>query len=92
MSFHRTGGQGGTRNSPREKHCDRYLPNFNKSTSGGHSRRPRKGKRMDNPGPGSSPKDSPRKKYDAMMKKARAGIKPRQSLGNRILAGKSDVL
>ena len=93
MSFHRTGGKGGSRNSARERHADKFLPNFNKSTTGGHSRPPRKGKRVDNPGKGSKKKDTThRDRYDDMMFKARSGIKPRQSVKNRILAGKSGVL
>lgn len=92
MSYHRTGGKGGTRNSVRERHADRFLPNFNKSTSGGHTRRPLKGKRKDNP-PTSKKDQEYRQRYDDMMFKAKnAGIKPTQSALNKLLAGKSGIL
>lgn len=42
MSFHRTTGKGGTVNSSR----DAPLPNFNKSTTRGNTRPPRRGKRV----------------------------------------------
>jgi hypothetical protein len=87
MSYHRTGGKGGTRNSPRERHADRFLPNFNKSTSGGHSRKPSKGRRMDNPGKGSKPKDTPEQRYKRMM----GGQKMRRTGLDRALSGKSGI-
>ncbi len=80
MTYHRTGGKGGTRNSPRERHADRFLPNFNKSTAGGHSVAPRKGRRVDNPGKGSKPKDTPTQRYKRMME----GTPPRRNLGERL--------
>ena len=65
MTFHRTAGKGGTRNSPRERHAT-DLPNFNKSTSGGHSRTPSRGRTVHNP-PSSATKRERRQRYDNMM-------------------------
>lgn len=48
MTYHRTAGKGGTRNSPAERHPK--LPNMNKSTEAGFSRPARKGKVKLNPG------------------------------------------
>ena len=47
MSYHRTGGKGGTRNSPRERHAEDYLPNFNKKQGSGTNP---KGRVKKNPG------------------------------------------
>lgn len=47
MTFHRTAGKGGTRNSRRTKHPELSFPNFNKSTGSG---RVRQGKTQLNPG------------------------------------------
>lgn len=47
MTYHRTAGKGGTRNSPAEKHPK--LPNHNKNTVAGFSRPARKGKVKLNP-------------------------------------------
>lgn len=63
MSYHRTGGKGGTRNSARTKHIDEYAPNFNKRQGSG--RNPR-GKKQNNPA-----KRTPRERYDRMMAEAR---------------------
>lgn len=91
MTYHRTGGKGGTRNSVRERHADRFLPNFNKSTTRGHSRPARKGRRKDNP-PTSRKDTSTQERFADTMKKAReAGVKPRRTALDRILGGKSDV-
>lgn len=87
MTYHRTGGTGGTRNSPRERHADRFLPNFNKSQGSGAKR---KGKRMDNPGKGSKRKDTPKQRYDRMM----SGIPPKKTIGEHLgsrMIGKSKV-
>ena len=46
MSYHRTTGKGGTVNSSRHP----KLPNFNKSTSGGYTKKPSSGKVKKNPG------------------------------------------
>ena len=51
MTYHRTGGKGGTRNSAKERHPK--LPQHNKSTVGGFSKRPSKGKIVNNPCGGS---------------------------------------
>ena len=48
MTYNRTSGKGGTRNSKAERHPK--PPNFNKSTTGGYSRPARKGKTQLNPG------------------------------------------
>lgn len=48
MTYHRTAGKGGTRNSAAERHPK--MPNFNKSTADGFSRPPRTGKVQKNPG------------------------------------------
>lgn len=89
MTYHRTAGKGGTRNSRQERHFTNK-PNFNKSTSGGHSKRPSKGKQVMNPP--TKPKDtSHRERYDTMMARARAGIKPRRTGLDRMLSGKSDI-
>ncbi len=97
MTFHRTCGTNGTRNSKRERHADEYLPNFNKSTSDGYSAAPKRGRKMNNPGPGKNAKDTPRQRraktksrYDRMM----AGIEPRRTLAERIASqfiGRSKV-
>lgn len=51
MTYHRTSGKGGTRNSKAERHPT--LPNMNKSTTEGFSRPARQGKVQLNPcGPG----------------------------------------
>ena len=50
MTYHRTAGKGGTRNSPAERHPK--MPNHNKSTVDGFSRPARKGKVKLNPGKG----------------------------------------
>ena len=50
MTYHRTGGTGGTRNSPEGRHPK--MPNMNKDTVKGYSRPPRKGKTQLNPGAG----------------------------------------
>lgn len=42
MTYHRTAGKGGTRNSARTKHIDEYAPNFNKTQGSGVNRRGRK--------------------------------------------------
>lgn len=42
MTYHRTGGKGGTRNTQR----DEPYPNYNKSTVGGNKAGPRQGRRM----------------------------------------------
>lgn len=49
MTYHRTGGKGGTRNSRQTKHPELFLPNFNKSTTAGRKLPPRKGKLKLNP-------------------------------------------
>ena len=48
MTYHRTGGKGGTRNSRAERHPTH--PNFNKDTAGGFTQKPRTGKKRLNPG------------------------------------------
>ena len=48
MTYHRTCGKGGSRNSVRERHADRFLPNYNKSQGSGKIAR---GRRVDNPPP-----------------------------------------
>jgi hypothetical protein len=50
MTYHRTAGKGGTRNSRASKHPELSFPNFNKSTVGGRKLPPRKGKVKLNPG------------------------------------------
>lgn len=83
MSFHRTGGKGGTRNSVRERHADRFLPNFNKSQGSGRVAR---GRRKDNP------PSSPRDNYDAMMTRAKdLGIPPDPDPVGDFLLGPSPV-
>ena len=54
MTYHRTAGKGGTRNSAAERHPK--LPNHNKNTVAGFSRPARKGKKQLNPCPGGSSK------------------------------------
>lgn len=46
MTFHRTAGTGGTRNSARTKHIDEYAPNYNKSAGSGVNR---VGRKQNNP-------------------------------------------
>lgn len=79
MTFHRTAGEGGTRNSPRERHADKYLPNFNKSQGSG---RKRKGKEQLNP--------TNEERYKRMM----SGKPPKKNLkdefGSRMI-GRSKV-
>ena len=48
MTYHRTGGKGGTRNSPKERHPKH--PNFNKNTAAGAKQKPRTGRVKLNPG------------------------------------------
>ena len=48
MTYHRTAGKGGTRNSKAERHPTH--PNMNKSTADGFSRPARRGKVQLNPG------------------------------------------
>lgn len=48
MTYHRTGGKGGTRNSAATKH-PKLPTSANKSTSGGHTRKPSTGKTVNNP-------------------------------------------
>jgi len=48
MTYHRTAGKGGTRNSPKERH-PKLPTSANKSTSKGHSRTPSTGKVVNNP-------------------------------------------
>ena len=50
MTYHRTAGKNGSRNSPMERHPK--PPNYNKDTAGGYSRPARKGKTVLNPGAG----------------------------------------
>ncbi len=52
MTYHRTAGKSGTRNSVEGKHPK--PPNFNKDTVAGFTRPPRKGKVQLNPCPGMS--------------------------------------
>ncbi|MGI9288798.1 MAG: hypothetical protein ACR2P1_25650 [Pseudomonadales bacterium] len=96
MTYHRTCGKGGTRNSARERHADEYLPNFNKSTTDGFSSPPRRGRKVNNPGKGKGTKDAAaqgrrtKDRYDRMA----AGIPPRQTIGERVGArfiGKSGI-
>ncbi len=47
MTYHRTAGKGGTRNSKQGKHPTN--PNYNKSTTAGASKPARKGKVQLNP-------------------------------------------
>ena len=47
MTYHRTAGKGGTRNSPTERHMK--MPNMNKSTKDGYSKKPSTGKVVNNP-------------------------------------------
>lgn len=76
MTYHRTCGKGGSRNSVRERHADRFLPNFNKTQGSGTIAR---GRRKDNPPP---PKRDWIDKVvesagDAILEKMRpSGIKP----------------
>jgi hypothetical protein len=87
MTFHRTAGKGGTRNSARTKHIDEYAPDFNKSQGSGANPR---GKKQNNPGKQSG-------RYDRMMAIARdpgateAGRRPKRSKLEQMLAGKSGV-
>jgi hypothetical protein len=50
MTYNRTSGKGGYRNSPAARHPK--LPDFNKNTVSGFSRPARKGKTVLNPGAG----------------------------------------
>lgn len=86
MTFHRTGGKGGTRNSRQERHFTN-VPNFNKSQGSG--RNPQ-GRVKHNPPRGSMDTMSPKERYKRMQ----AGIPPRKTLGEHIgsrLIGKSKV-
>lgn len=80
MTYHRTGGKNGTRNSPRERHADKYLPNFNKKQGSGVKR---KGREQLNP--------TNEERYKRMM----GGKKPKMSLAtramNRLALGRSKV-
>ena len=49
MTYHRTAGKGGTRNSSAERHPKPFT-RFSKHTDTGHSRPARKGKTQLNPG------------------------------------------
>jgi hypothetical protein len=49
MTFHRTAGKGGTRNSRRTKHPELSFPNFNKSTRKGAKQPARTGRVQLNP-------------------------------------------
>ena len=105
MTFHRTCGKNGTRNSPTERHADEYLPNFNKSEGSGVNRR---GKKQNNPTWADRykaetgdprPTDADMRQYrrqktKSRYKKMRQGQAPRktlsESLGSRMI-GRSKV-
>ena len=87
MTYHRTGGTGGTRNSRRERHFTNK-PNFNKSTTGGHSRRPSSGRTKHNPP--TNQKDTPKQRYDNMMSGRRVKKSLNEEFGSRMI-GRSKV-
>ena len=85
MTYHRTAGTGGTRNSSQERHFTNK-PNFNKSQGSGTVRR---GKTVHNPSK-TKPKKDTKSRYDRMM----SGIPPRKNLGEHIgsrMIGKSKI-
>lgn len=80
MTYHRTGGKGGTRNSPRERHFT-DKPNFNKYQGSGVRR---KGKMVHNP--------DNSKRYEEMM--SGHGIPKRKNLKEKLgayMIGRSKV-
>jgi len=83
MTYHRTAGKGGTRNSATERHFTNK-PNFNKSAGSGANPQ---GRVKHNP---PAAKKDTKGRYDRM----KAGIKPRKTLGEHIgsrMIGKSKV-
>lgn len=101
MTYHRTGGKGGTRNSARERHAEYYLPEIGlKSTKRGFKRPARKGKTQLNPKLTKSQqkdRDRAQSRYKLMMAKARdkstteADRRPKRSTLDKWLAGKSGI-
>jgi hypothetical protein len=93
MTYHRTCGKGGTRNSARERHIDEYAPNFNKSRGSG--RNPR-GRKQNNP-PKSAADQRAADRFGLMMATARdpgateAGRRPKRSKLDKFLAGTSGI-
>ena len=64
MTFHRTAGTGGSRNSRRERHAT-DLPNFNKSIGSGVNRKGKK--KLNPPTNGGTTPEARRKRYNRMM-------------------------
>lgn len=82
MTYHRTGGKGGTRNSPQERHIDEYAPNFNKTQGSG---RVRQGRKQNNP-PKKLSAAERRQRYDRMMGDRETPPNPEWTKGDEVEA------
>ncbi len=94
MTFHRTCGKGGTRNSARERHIDEYAPNFNKRQGSGANPR---GRKKNNPTKADDTGGRAAARHRMMLETARdpgateKGRRPVRSKFDQWLGGKSGI-